>query len=1021
MNSNNNLLQECLSQGFDLPYFCWHPCMGSVGACRQCAVKQYKNAEDKDGELVMACMTPVTEDAIISIKDEQARAFRANVIESLMISHPHDCPVCEEGGECHLQDMTLMSGHTYRRYDKYKVTHRNQYLGPLINHEMNRCIACYRCVRFYDDYAGGTDLSAQASHHHVYFGRHRDGVLENEFSGNLVEVCPTGVFTDKVFSEHYTRKWDLQTAPSVCTGCAVGCNTAPGERYGSLRRIVNRYNSEVNGYFLCDRGRFGAGFVNNPERLTEPVQQVRGAQQSERAQVSGEAQASEEAQVSGEKMQATAITMEEVASLLSKFKSKDAIGIGSPRASNESNFALRSLVGADNFYSGSFDNEFETLKLMLELTKDKAFHQPSVREIEQADAILILGEDVTNTAPRLALALRQSVRNKALALADTHKIPHWQDEAVRELAQHERSPLTIVSSYGTRLDDVASSFIQLEPDEIPNFGFALAHTLNEKAPAAPATKDKKAQASVSVINAKGEAKTTIVGKDSADWQQQLSRIAKELSTAKNPLVIAGTGLANTESVRAAANVARALAHKRNGEPVALCLLCGEVNAMGATLLTEPDNALSAALERINSGQAKHLLVLENNLYQRAAHSTVEAALHKAETVVALDQLPTATTARADYVLPVTSFNEHSATYVNYEGRVQLSLQVQQAESGARASWHWLSPNQHFEDAVRACATGCPALAPLTELLPDATHLIAGMKVPRQPHRYSGRTAMIANLNVHEPKQAEDKESALSFSMEGIPPQRDASLIASSWAPNWNSNQSISKFQHEVNGELKQGHTGTLLFTQKDKENDYFAPVAAKTTATPSVNGSGLRVVPVWQIFGSDELSARTPAIQERMTAPYVALAPAQAAHLGLAHGDVVKMTGAGNAGTHDQSEANNTTATNTSAMVCLRKRVPENVAAIYAGADEIDIFSLGSHISLVKVDSASDTTVDTVADATSNATANTIADATSDTTADTIADATSDAESSQTMTNIWSGRNLNNLFVSDLAEEGKTQ
>ena len=258
VDSANNLLQECLSQGLDLPYFCWHPSMGSVGACRQCAVIQYRDAEDKKGTLVMSCMTPVTEGGIYSLASEQASNFRADVIESLMTSHPHDCPVCEEGGECHLQDMTQMSGHNYRRFDKQKVTHRNQNLGPFINHEMNRCITCYRCVRFYDDYAGGTDLSAQASHHHTYFGRFEEGSLESEFSGNLVEVCPTGVFTDKPFSAHYARKWDLQSAPSICSGCSVGCNITPGERYGSLRRVVNRYHNDINGYFLCDRGRFGA-------------------------------------------------------------------------------------------------------------------------------------------------------------------------------------------------------------------------------------------------------------------------------------------------------------------------------------------------------------------------------------------------------------------------------------------------------------------------------------------------------------------------------------------------------------------------------------------------------------------------------------------------------------------------------------------------------------------------------------------------------------------------------------------
>ena len=187
------------------------------------------------------------------------------------MNHPHDCPVCDEGGECHLQDMTVMTGHDYRRYRFTKRTHRNQDLGPFVNHEMNRCIQCYRCVRFYRDYAGGGDFNVFGSHNHVYFGRHDDGALESEFSGNLVEVCPTGVFTDKTLKQHYTRKWDLQTAPSVCVHCGLGCNTIPGERYGTLRRIRNRYNGEVNGYFLCDRGRYGYEFVNSAARLRQPL------------------------------------------------------------------------------------------------------------------------------------------------------------------------------------------------------------------------------------------------------------------------------------------------------------------------------------------------------------------------------------------------------------------------------------------------------------------------------------------------------------------------------------------------------------------------------------------------------------------------------------------------------------------------------------------------------------------------------------------------------------------------------
>ncbi|AXY23845.1 NADH-quinone oxidoreductase subunit G (plasmid) [Komagataeibacter saccharivorans] len=271
-----NLLQACLEAGANLPYFCWHPELGSVGACRQCAVRQFSGPDDRTGRLVMACMTPVSDGAIIAIEDAQARAFREGVIEWMMVNHPHDCPVCEEGGECHLQDMTVMTGHNQRRYRFTKRTHRNQDLGPFVKHEMNRCIACYRCVRFYRDYAGGDDLAAFASHDSVYFGRAEDGALQNAFSGNLVEICPTGVFTDKPFSAVYTRKWDLRGAPSVCVHCAVGCNIIVNAREESVRRVVNRYNAAVNRYMLCDRGRFGHGFVNADSRIRMPLRSIDG-------------------------------------------------------------------------------------------------------------------------------------------------------------------------------------------------------------------------------------------------------------------------------------------------------------------------------------------------------------------------------------------------------------------------------------------------------------------------------------------------------------------------------------------------------------------------------------------------------------------------------------------------------------------------------------------------------------------------------------------------------------------------
>ncbi len=881
VNPDNNLLQECLSQGLDLPYFCWHPCMGSVGACRQCAVKQYKDADDEKGMLVMACMTPAADGSILSIKDTQARQMRERVIESLMTNHPHDCPVCEEGGECHLQDMTLMSGHNYRRYDKKKRTHTNQYLGPFISHEMNRCIACYRCVRYYDDYAGGTDLAAQASHHHVYFGRHEEGVLESEFSGNLVEVCPTGVFTDKVFSEHYSRKWDLQTAPSICTGCAVGCNTTPGERYGQLRRIVNRYNSHINGYFLCDRGRFGFEYVNSEQRLTTPVQQSS----------TGESQP---------------IASEDLAAVVQQFTGEGVIGIGSPRASNEANYALHRLVGAEHFYSGVADAENSCNHLLLELARDAAFTTPDIRAIEQADAILLLGEDVTNTAPRIALALRQAVRNKARELASAQNIPQWQDAAVRELAQHDRSPLSIVSSYATRLDDVATDSFIASLHEQTQLGNLIANKLDSNAP------------------------------DGADDQSDemaalAEKIAAQLAAAKSPLIIVGSSNGKKALIEAGANVARALHHKTD-KPVALCGVMPEVNSMGLTLLAEETQSLGAALDALATGKAKKVIVLENDLYRRAGKAEVEAALSAAEASLVLDVLPSNTTTKASVVLPVTTFSEQESTYVNYEGRAQLSYQVHRNHSTAQPAWRWLTDAavNKIDELVALCASDLQQFADLGHVLPDVGQFIGGMKIPRQSHRYSGRTAMKANVNVHEPKQAVDEQSVLAFSMEGIPSQKNATVLGAAWSPGWNSNQAISKFQEEVNGELKQGDTGTQLIHRQGESGGYFPPQTEKASQT-----GALELAQAFQIFGSDELSAQSDAIQQRMTSPYISVSPDDAERLQLKQGDQVSVSGNG-----------------AIATVCIRKKMKTGTAALYVGDNAINWHDMPATVALKTVTDA---------------------------------------------------------------------
>ena len=851
VEAGRNLLETCLNLGLDLPYFCWHPAMGSVGACRQCALVQYLDEESEQagrGRIVMGCMTPVTDGAIFSLDGDKARQFREAIVESLMLNHPHDCPVCAEGGECHLQDMTVMVGHRDRHYRGRKNTHRNQYLGPLIHHEMNRCITCYRCTRYYRDYAGGTDLAALAAHDHIYFGRHQEGVLQSEFAGNLVEVCPTGVFTDKTLVTDYTRKWDLQSAPSVCVGCAVGCNTMPGERYGRLKRVHNRFNAQVNGYFLCDRGRFGAGFVNSDQRLDYP-----GLRRED-----GRYDALDHHDALQEMLVACG--------------SGALAGIGSPRASVESNFLLRQLVGADNFAPGFSDAEQPLVSRALQLQQDTRALIPDLRTIESADAVLILGEDVTNTAPRIALALRQSVRNRAFTMAAELRLEPWQDAAVRNLAQDQRSPLYIAAVGDTPLDDVAVDCDQLAPQGIARLGEAV------------------------VSHLRGQAMENYGDR----LGQRAAAIGDALSGAERPLVVSGTGSGSTAVMDAAAAVADALCAA--GKPAMLCLVVPEANSLGQAMLCGKDAPdLRALQQRAEAGEIATLLVLENDLYRRAPRAQIDALLTSVTRVISLDGLDNGTMSAATLALPAASFAEAEGTLVSLEGRAQRHFPVFPPPAERRPAWVWLLAClkeleraevrglHHFDDVTRACAEAVPALAGITAAAPDHDYRNAGVKVPRQTHRYSGRTAMRADVSVHEPKQPEDEESALAFTMEGLNRAQPGSLLPYVWSPGWNSNQSLHKFQSEVGGSLLGGTAGVRLLSPGGNG----APAGPGSTAPFEPGEARWQLVPRQKIFGSDELSALSPGIAELVSPAFIELRGADATALGVGEGDGVEVGNTG--------------------------------------------------------------------------------------------------------------------------------
>ncbi|MGP5372511.1 NADH-quinone oxidoreductase subunit NuoG [Psychrobacter alimentarius] len=914
VDSSDNLLQACLSLGIDVPYFCYHPALGSVGSCRQCAVKQYQNKEDMEagrGRLVMSCMVAPGDDMYISVTDDEAKAFRKSMVELLMTNHPHDCPTCEEGGHCHLQDMTYMSGHSRRRYRFTKRTHHNQELGPFIAHEMNRCIACYRCVRFYKDYAGGEDLGVYGSNNRVYFGRDKDGQFESEFSGNLTEVCPTGVFTDKTHSERYNRKWDMQYAPSICHGCSAGCNTSPGERYGELRRIENRYNGEVNRYFLCDRGRFGYGYVNRDDRPTQALERIN----DKHVKINID------------------YALDET---IKRIKDKKVIGIGSPRASLETNFALKNLVGFNNFSTGLNHQQQSLVNKCIEVLSTEGIYNPSMTDIESYDAVLVLGEDITQTSSRVALSVRQAAKNEGLKMAAALQTQPWLAEPVKRIAQDALSPVYVIDVTQTKLEDISKVSVVATPEDITKLGFKVAEEIarfSDDLAKIAHPQDSKQQDASADANIDG-------------MQSLAQQIAYDLIQADKPLVISGTGLSSVALIEAAAQITQALTQKRTAiqateqhqvdvhnekvraaeqqaqtdqpdedqelsakpekpdtgtnkeaqddverkpaEKLELKEVNDSYHAQAGIYLTVPDaNSMGVCMlggqsvEELLTSDFDVVIVAENQLTDAIDASKLTQLLAD-KTVIALDHQLLDWHKDVDIVLPAASFAEADGTLISAEGRAQRFFQVYDNNyyhpmSSIKEGWRWLHAVHsslegrevdwtQLDDVINALIATHPKLAGIKGAAPEADYRITGLKIARQPRRYSGRTAMRAPISVHEPMQPKDLDTGLTFSMEGYSgKQTPSSMIPFANAAGWNSPQAWNKYQDKVGGHLKNGDPGVRLFDQLGRlaTRQYVAPEATASTMTNMQQGQA-KLVPIYNIYASSMMVSRSPIVAEQL-------------------------------------------------------------------------------------------------------------------------------------------------------------
>lgn len=260
-----SILEAAKQAGILIPHYCYHPGLPVAGVCRMCLVEV-----EKAPKLAPSCATSVAEGQVVHVYSEKSLEARKGVLEMLLINHPLDCPICDQSGECELQDYTEKEGRKDSRYLEPKRFNPVEDFGGDIMYVPNRCILCTRCVRFMDDVAEDTVLNVSERGDRAVIGKFEDKDLTHPWSGNVVDLCPVGALLSKDFLNK-ARAWELDHTASVCPSCTQGCNITINTRDNTVVRLQPRPNEAVNEYFMCDHGRMNYRWINRPDRVEVPL------------------------------------------------------------------------------------------------------------------------------------------------------------------------------------------------------------------------------------------------------------------------------------------------------------------------------------------------------------------------------------------------------------------------------------------------------------------------------------------------------------------------------------------------------------------------------------------------------------------------------------------------------------------------------------------------------------------------------------------------------------------------------
>jgi NADH-quinone oxidoreductase subunit G len=627
--------------GIEIPIYCYHPKMPPLGACRMCFVEIEKLPKPPQ----TACTTPVSEGMIVHTKTDKVLKARKGTLEFLLINHPLDCPICDKGGECDLQDFTLRHGPGGTRFDQPKRHFPKPVpVSDRVMLDRERCILCQRCTRFSSEISMDNGLVMISRGYKMEVGTAPDHAFDSIFSGNTVEMCPVGALTATTY-RFKARPWELKRIPSVCNNCSVGCNVRTDVRVDKIMRNVSRANDAIDDGWLCDRGRWGFEFVNSPQRLRTPMMRRNG-------QLSA---------VSWD--QAFYLISSRLGDIINKHGKKAVGGIGSTRTTNEEAYLfqklLRQVIGTPHVdhHHGHFPGPRDSM------TGKPWMMTNSIAEIEQASHIVLIAADPYQRQPVLDLRIKKAMKGGA--------------------------KIYIVNANETELDRFAVQKITL-----PEQGAGAA----AKVLLSMVVRQENMKAPDEALRAKIVQEDAIMrGHEEAlgnEVTAQLRELAHEIAEAKGAIILydeMATLEAGSEELAADLQTLAVVTGNIDRPGAGVGPLFEDANSLGARDMGLLPDALPgykpaeetgmAYDEMLSSPQLKALFVMGAN---PARH--VEKLSSSLELLVVQDIMLTETAQQADVVLPAVTYAEKDGSMTNIDHHVQAIRQALRPLPGTKADW-----------------------------------------------------------------------------------------------------------------------------------------------------------------------------------------------------------------------------------------------------------------------------------------------------------------------------------------------